>query len=136
MDIKQHIETIKSDLEMFEDDLDKYEYIIELGKELEPLEEKYKTDAFKVQGCMSSVWMICKKENGLLYFLADSDAMIVKGLLSIIIQVFSGKTPETIKNADFNLLQALELKEIITPGRQNGVASMLKLIKNYSENYS
>lgn len=133
--IKARIEKIIEDLILFDNDLDKYEYIVDLGKALKPLEESFKLDAFLVEGCMSKVWLIPKLENGNIFFSADSDSVIVKGLISILIKIFNDSIPEDILTTDINELQALKLNEIISPSRQNGVYHMISKIKFYAQGY-
>jgi cysteine desulfuration protein SufE len=128
MSIEETIARIRDELDLFGEPLEKYEYIIEQGRELQPLDEAYRSDAFLVQGCQSKLWLHPYAKEGRLYFEADSDALIVKGLVQILIRIYSGRTAEEIRQSDTSLLEQLGLSEIITPGRQNGVASMLKRI--------
>jgi cysteine desulfuration protein SufE len=128
MSIEETIERIRDELNIFGEPLEKYEYIIEQGHELQPLDDAYRSDAFLVQGCQSQLWLHPYTKEGRLYFEADSDALIVKGLVQLLIRIYSGRTAEEIRRSDKGLLKQLGLSEIITPGRQNGVASMLKRI--------
>lgn len=137
MSIEKKIYKFKKDLDLFDNDLDKYEYIIDLGKELKEFNEINKKDENLVLGCTSKVWLICEKdEKGRLIFSASSDAMIVKGLVYILINIFSGLTPKEILEVDINLLKQLNLTEIITPNRQSGVVGMIKRIKEYATAFS
>ncbi len=119
-------------MELFSDDLEKYEYIIDLGKQLEKLDSCHEKDENLVQGCTSKVWLICEQNEGKLFFKANSNAMIVKGLVYILIQIFSNLKPKEILQTNLDVLKQLELHEIITPNRQSGVTGMLKRIKEYA----
>lgn len=132
MSIESRIKKIKEDLEFFEDELQKYEYIIDLGKKLDSLKEEEKTPAHIVHGCTSQVWLICNQDEGKLYFKGTSDAIIVKGLVYIILQIFSNCTIEELKEVDMDLVYELELSEVITPNRQSGIIGMIKKIKEYA----
>lgn len=132
MSIESKIESIKEDLDFFEDELQKYEYIIDLGKKLEPLDDKYKIPANIVHGCTSQVWLICEEKDGKLFFYGTSDAVIVKGLVFLILQIFSGEDKEILKNTDMDIVYELGLAEVITPNRQSGVIGMIKKIKEYA----
>ncbi|RXJ98858.1 Fe-S metabolism associated SufE [Arcobacter sp. CECT 8986] len=134
--IENKIEEIKDDLEIFDDDLQKYEYIIDLGKSLEPLEEEHKKDENLVQGCTSKVWLVCEKEDDKLIFKADSNAAIVKGLVKILLTIYSGLTPNEILQMDKQVLHELKLEEIITPNRQSGVQGMIKRINEYAKAFA
>lgn len=133
MSIKQRVEKIKEDLDFFEDELQKYEYIIDLGKKLEALDEKYKTPENIVHGCTSQVWLISEKKDGKLYLKGTSDAIIVKGLIYIILEIFSGEEIETLKNINMDIVYELGLSEVITPNRQSGVIGMIKKIKELTQ---
>lgn len=132
--IEARVEEIKEDLEFFEDELQKYEYIIDLGKKLEPLDEEHKTPKNLVHGCTSQVWLICEQKDGKLYFYGTSDAIIVKGLVYMILQIFSDSTIEELKEVDMDIIHELQLAEVITPNRQSGVIGMIKKIKEFAQN--
>jgi cysteine desulfuration protein SufE len=119
----------------FEDWEGRYSYIIDLGKKLEPLDEKYKTDYNMVVGCASQVWLISYKDNSDKYFfVADSDAYIVKGLIAILLRVFSGKTAEEIQNIDIeDFFLSLGLKQHLSPNRSNGFFAMVNKIKKLTK---
>jgi len=130
-EIKQLIE----EFEIFDDWEEKYSYIIELGKKLPKLKPNQKTDINKVSGCVSQVWLVHETINDVLYFYADSDALIVKGLLAIVIKIYSGKTREEIIQIDFmNIFKRLDLKNNLTPSRSNGLFSVIKKIQAISKN--
>ena len=133
MSIEERIEEFKSDLELFDDELEKYQYIIDLGKKLKDLEEKEMNDENLVQGCTSKVWLLKEEINGKLIFKANSNASIVKGLVYIITTIFSNESKKTINSFDTNILDSLNLTEIITPNRQSGVQGMIKKIKEYAK---
>ena len=133
MNTLEAIETISSELMLFDDVMDRYEYIIDIGKQLGHLDEKYKTEQYRVQGCQSQVWLHAYEKEGRIYFEADSDALIVKGLVQLLIRIYSGHTAREILDTDSSELKALGLSEIISSGRQNGIASMLKRIYAYAK---
>ncbi|WP_323591727.1 SufE family protein [Aliarcobacter butzleri] len=130
--IEQRVEDIKDDLDFFDDELAKYEYIIDLGKKLEEFDEKDKTPENIVHGCTSQVWLTCENKDGKLYFYGTSDAIIVKGLVYMILQIFSGSTIQELKDVDMDIVHELNLSEVITPNRQSGVIGMIKKIKEYA----
>ncbi len=132
MSIENRVKDIKEDLDFFEDELQKYEYIIDLGKKLDSLDDEYKVPAHIVHGCTSQVWLICEEKDGKLYFKGTSDAIIVKGLVYMILKIFSDSTIEELKDADMDIVYQLELNEVITPNRQSGIIGMIKKIKEYA----
>lgn len=134
MSIKDVVKDIKDDLDFFDDELEKYEFIIDLGKKLEPFDEDDKKDEYLVQGCTSLVWLICEEKDNKLYFKGTSDAIIVKGLVYIILKIFSGREAKEINDMDLDILKDLNLTEVITPNRQSGVQGMIKKIKEYAQN--
>ena len=129
-------EEIISEFEMFDDWMDKYEYIIDLGKELEefPIEEK--KDANLIRGCQSQVWLIAKEEGGRMFYKADSDAIITKGLVSLMVRMLSGAKLEEIINSDMGFVNSIGLKEHLSPSRSNGLLSMIKQMKIYALAYA
>ena len=126
-------EQIIEEFSMFDEWLDKYEYIIELGKNLPVFHEEQKTDEKLIKGCQSRVWLDWKLEDGLLYFTADSDAIITKGIISLLISVYSGRTPKKIADDDFLFIEQLGLRENLSPTRANGLASMIDTIKRIAQ---
>jgi cysteine desulfuration protein SufE len=114
---------------------DKYEYIIDLGKRLPPLDPKYKTDENRVRGCQSSVWLVANYENGKLFYQADSDALIVKGLISMLIRVLSGKTPDEIIEAKLDFIREIGMTTHLAQTRSNGLLNMVKQMKHYALAY-
>lgn len=136
MSIEEKQQEIIGDFSYLEDWMDKYELIIEMGKELPPMNEEDKTDQNIIKGCQSRVWIKPTFENGVINFSADSDALITKGLVSLVLKVLSGHTPEEIKEADLHFVNAIGLSSHLSPTRSNGLLSMLKQIKNYAIAYS
>jgi cysteine desulfuration protein SufE len=135
MTIKEKQDTLIEDFEVFNDWMDKYEYIIQLGKDLPPIEEQYKTEDNLIKGCQSRVWLHADFKDGKLYFTADSDALITKGLVSMVVGVLSGHTPKEIVDADIYFIDAIGLRSHLSPTRSNGLLSMLKQIKLYAVAY-
>ena len=129
MSLEESKQSIIDDFSMFDEWLDKYEYIIELGKKLDSFLENKKTDDRLIKGCQSRVWLDWEVKNGKLYFTADSDAIITKGIISLLISVYSGRSAEEIAGDDFSFLEKLGLKENLSPTRANGLESMVETIK-------
>ena len=122
------------DFSMYDEWLDKYEYLIELGKNLETPNESSKIDSNLIRGCQSRVWLDSKVEGGRIYFKADSDAIITKGIISLLISIYSGRTPAEIAKDDFGFIEKIGLKENLSPTRANGLAAMIQRIKELAEN--
>ncbi len=135
MTIQQTQDEIIADFELFGDWMDKYEYIIQLGKELPMIEEQYKTDDNLIRGCQSRVWLHTEFKDGKLLFTADSDAVITKGLISLVIKVLNGQTPKAIIESDLYFIDAIGLSSHLSPTRSNGLLSMVKQIKLYALAY-
>jgi cysteine desulfuration protein SufE len=114
---------------------EKYEYIIDLGKKLPPLEEQYKLDENKVRGCQSTVWLVAENRDGKVFYKAESDAVIVKGLISMLIRVLSGQTPEQILQARLKFIEEIGMTTHLAQTRSNGLLSMVKQMKNYALAY-
>jgi len=131
--IETRVEEIVEELSLFDDELGKYEYLVDTGKALTPLSEDEKEDKYLIQGCTSQVWLICEEKAGKLIFRGDSNTVIVKGLAALIINIFSDLTPKEIVDFDMDRLAVLGLSEIITPNRQNGLKSMIERIKTYAQ---
>lgn len=134
------IQEIESDIidefACYEDWLDKYAYIIELGKDCPVIEEKDKTEANLIKGCQSRVWLSCEHRDGLLWFKADSDAVITKGIICLLIRALNGQAPKDILAADLHFIDEIGLKEHLSPTRSNGLTSMVKQIKMYAVAFS
>ena len=129
MSLEESKQSIIDDFSMFDEWLDKYEYIIELGKKLDSFPENKKTDDRLIKGCQSRVWLDWEVKDVKLYFTADSDAIITKGIISLLISVYSGRSAEEIAGDDFLFLEKLGLKENLSPTRANGLESMVETIK-------
>ena len=114
---------------MYEEWLDKYEYLIELGKSLKDYPEAAKTDDKLIKGCQSRVWLDYRVDEGRIYFNADSDAIITKGIISLLIGIYSGRTPQEILSSDFSVVEKIGLKENLSPTRANGIVSMIAKIR-------
>jgi len=127
---------IVEEFELFDDWTDRYEYIIDLGKKNPPLPNKFKVEDNIIKGCQSQVWLISTFENGLVHFQADSDAIIVKGLVSLLIRVLSGHTPEEISGADLFFINKIGMTSHLAQTRSNGLLSMVKQMKFYGLAYS
>ena len=123
---------IIEDFEMFEDWVQKYEYLIDLGKELVPIEEKYKIEDNLIRGCQSRVWLHTEKQDEKIIYTADSDAIMTKGIIAILIRVLSNQTAAEIISADLSFIDAIGLKEQLSATRANGLVSMIKKMKLYA----
>ncbi len=119
----------------FDDWMDKYQLLIDLGNEQAPLDEKYKTESNLIDGCQSRVWLQCDYVDGKLMFSAESDALIVKGIVALLIRVFSGHTPQEIIDAEVYFIDEIGLKDHLSPTRSNGLLAMMKQIKMYAVGY-
>ena len=124
--------SIVEEFSVFSDWMDKYEYLIELGKSMPLIDEKDKTEEHLIKGCQSRVWLACKPENGRLRFSADSDAIITKGIISLLLKVYDNQTPADILAANEDFIEAIGLKENLSPTRANGLVSMIATIKAYA----
>jgi cysteine desulfuration protein SufE len=132
MTIPEKQQKIVEAFSFLEDWMDKYEYLIELGKNLPPLEAQSKQDKNLIKGCQSRVWLDVSRENGKLFFKADSDALITKGIISLLVHVFSGHTPGEILDSNMDFIEKIGLKEHLSPTRANGLLSMIQQIQMYA----
>ncbi len=132
MTIQEIEKEIIDEFSVFDDWMDKYAYLIELGSGLEGMDEAHKTEENLIKGCQSRVWFHADMKDGLLYFTADSDAIITKGIAGLLIRVFSGQKPEDIVNADLHFIDEIGLTQHLSPTRSNGLLSMVKQIKMYA----
>jgi cysteine desulfuration protein SufE len=126
---------IVEEFSLFDNWEDKYEYIIDLGKKLEPLSLEYKIDENKIKGCQSQVWLVADEREGRIFFKADSDAIIVKGLVNMLIRVLSGHTPQEIIDAKLDFINKIGMTNHLAQTRSNGLLSMVKQMKNYALAY-
>ena len=136
MTIKEIENQIIEEFAIFDDWMDKYEYIIELGKSVPTIQENQKVEENLIKGCQSRVWLSCRVEEGKLYFAADSDAIITKGIISLLIRVYNGQTPADILANELSFIGAIGLQENLSPTRANGLVSMIKQIKIYAMAYN
>lgn len=135
MTINEAQDEVVEEFEDFTDWMDKYQMLIDLGNELESLDEKYKTDNNLIDGCQSRVWVQCDYVDGKLVFTAESDALIVKGIIALLIRVLSGHTPQEILDADLYFIDKIGLKDHLSPTRSNGLLAMIKQIRVYALAY-
>ena len=133
--IEETQEDIIEDFSLFDDWEGKYEYLIDLGKKLQPLDDQYKLEENIIKGCQSTVWLVSEFKNGKVFFKADSDAIIVKGLVSMLIQVFSGHMPDEILNANLHFIKEIGMMSHLAQTRSNGLLAMIKQMKNYALAY-
>ena len=134
--IEEKINYYKESLDLFDDGMDKYKFLIDQAKNAKNFPEEYRNDSFKVSGCQAQVWLVPQLKENILSFYYDSDAFISKGMVTILCDIYGDRNPVEIKNSDFNMLNILELDTLLTPGRRNGVYSMLEKIKEYAKSYS
>lgn len=134
--INQLQDEIIEEFEGFDDWMDRYAYIIELGNAMPPLDEKYKTADNLIDGCQSRVWLQADCEDGVVSFSADSDALIVKGIVSLVVRVLSGHTPQEILDADLYFIEAIGLRDHLSPTRSNGLLAMVKQARAYALAYA
>lgn len=132
MTIKEKQEEIIEEFALFDEWMEKYQYIIDLGKDLPIIDEKYKVEENLIKGCQSKVWLHAELVDGKIIFTADSDAIITKGIVGLVISVFSGHTPKEIIDADLFFIDKIGLQEHLSPTRSNGLLAMLKQIKMYA----
>ncbi|MDP5061989.1 MAG: SufE family protein [Maribacter sp.] len=135
MEIKEIQEEIIDEFSMFDDWMQRYEYMIDLGKSLPLINEEFKTDDNIIKGCQSKVWVHAELEDNKLVFTADSDAIITKGIIAILIRAFSNQKPQAILDADTQFIDEIGLKEHLSPTRANGLVSMIKQLKLYAVAY-
>ncbi|MBO7288033.1 MAG: SufE family protein [Bacteroidales bacterium] len=133
MTIKEIQDSIVEEFSMFDDWMDRYSMLIEMGKDCPMIDAQYRNDNYLINGCQSRVWLHAKMEDGKVYFSADSDAVITKGIINLLIKVLSGQTPKDIVEADMSFLDEIGLKEHLSPTRSNGLLSMVKQMMLYAE---
>jgi cysteine desulfuration protein SufE len=135
MTINEQQDEIISEFSDFDDWMDRYQLLIDMGNEQKPLDEKYKTEDNLIDGCQSRVWLQCDEREGKLFFIAESDALIVKGIITLLIKVLSGHTPDEILDADLYFIEKIGLKEHLSPTRSNGLLAMVKQMRMYALAY-
>ncbi len=136
MTIKEIQDSIVEEFSMFDDWMDRYAMLIEMGKDCPMIDAQYRNDNYLINGCQSRVWLHAKMEDGKVYFSADSDAVITKGIINLLIKVLSGQKPSDIIAADMSFLDEIGLKEHLSPTRSNGLLSMVKQMMLYAEVFS
>lgn len=132
MTINEAQDEVIEEFSDFTDWMDKYQLLIDLGNEQKPLDDKYKTESNLIDGCQSRVWLQADYEDGKIYFTAESDALIVKGIIALLIRVLSGHTPQEILDTDFYFIDRIGLKDHLSPTRSNGLLAMVKQIRMYA----
>lgn len=132
MTIKELQDNVIEEFSAFDDWMDKYALLIDLGNSLPPLEEKYKTESNLIEGCQSRVWLQADYEDGKILFKGESDAVIVKGIVSLLINIMSGHTPQEILDTDLYFIEKIGLKEHLSPTRSNGLVAMVKQMRMYA----
>ena len=135
MSINETQDEIIDEFSVFEEWLDKYEYLIELSRELPAIDEKNRNDRFLIKGCQSRVWVDAELKDGKIYYTADSDAIITKGIIALLIRVMNGRTPDEIIDSDLYFIDRIGLKENLSPTRANGLLAMIKQMKLYALAY-
>ncbi len=135
MTINELQDEVIEEFEDFTDWMDKYQMLIDLGNELAPLDEKYKTEQNLIDGCQSRVWIQCDCQDGVLIFTADSDALIVKGIIALLLKVLSGHSPKEILDTELYFIDRIGLREHLSPTRSNGLLAMVKQIRAYAVAY-
>ena len=136
MSINEIQDEIIEEFSGFDDWMDKYQLLIDLGNDLEPLDEKFKTEQNLIDGCQSRVWLVADFTDGIISFRAESDALIVKGIVALLIRVLSGHTPQEILDADLYFIEEIGLKEHLSPTRSNGLVAMVKQMRSYALAFS
>lgn len=133
MSIQEKVEGYKKTLSLFPNPQEKYQYLIEQAKKSEDFPAELRIDEFKVNGCQSQVWLVPEEKDNKLYFKSDSDALIAKGLVTLIASIYSDEAPKDIVNSEIDLMEEFELGVILSPARRNGAFSMLKTIREFSQ---
>ena len=133
--IEEKINYYKESLDLFDEGMDKYKFLIDQAKNAKNFPEEYRNDTFTVSGCQAQVWLVPQLKENKLSFYYDSDAFISKGMVTILCDIYGDRNPSEIKNSDFSMLNTLDLDTLLTPGRRNGVYSMLEKIKEYANSY-
>lgn len=136
MTIEEIQKNIVEEFSVFDDWMDKYNYLIELGRDLDPMEEKYRKGDYLIEGCQSKVWLYPELREGKVFFKADSDAIITKGIVALLVKVISGRTPEEIIDADLFFIDQIGLRQNLSPTRSNGLLAMVKQMKLYAIAYN
>lgn len=133
MDINEKINKYQSILSMFSDNNERYKFLIDLARKAQPFPEEFRLENFKVRGCMSQVWLVPKLEEGVVKYFSDSDAMIVKGTVTLVSDIYSGHTAQEIVDNNKNLMEELDLGNILSMNRRNGAYNMLSMVKEHAK---
>ena len=136
MSIEEKIEKYVDSLNFFEETMEKYKFLLDQGKKSPTFPEEFRQDNFKVKGCQSQVWVVPIFKESILSFHTDSDAFITKGMITILADIYGDNSPQDILKSDFELIKRFKLDTLLTPGRTNGVNSMLNEIKRYAETFA
>jgi len=136
MTIEEIQQKIIEEFSLFEEWIDKYSYLIELGNQLKPLDPEHKNEQNLIKGCQSRVWLVAEKKDGKIYFRGESDAVIVKGLVALLVQVYSGHTPKEIMESNLHFIEDLGLTRHLSPTRSNGLLAMIKQMRLYAVAYN
>jgi len=135
MSISEVEQEIIDEFSLFDDWMEKYEHLIEMGKRLSAIEDEYKNEEHRVRGCQSNVWLRAYQENGRVYYKADSDAIITKGMIALLLRVLSGQPPQDIENAELKFIDEIGMKEHLSSQRSNGLEAMIRHIRQYAKNF-
>lgn len=135
MSISEVEQEIVDEFSLFDDWMEKYEHLIEMGKRLPAIEDEYKNEEHRVRGCQSNVWLRAYQENGRVYYKADSDAIITKGMIALLLRVLSGQPPQDIENAELKFIDEIGMKEHLSSQRSNGLEAMIRHIRQYAKNF-
>lgn len=136
MTIEERQVEVVEEFELFDDWMDKYEYIIELGKKLPLIDEKFKDEPHLVKGCQSRVWLHVQERDGILHFTADSDAVITKGIIALLIRVINDQPAKDVADANLHFIEEIGLKQHLSPNRSNGLVSMVQRMKRFALAYA
>lgn len=134
--LEQIQEEIVSEFEIFDDWMDRYNFLIELSRDLPKIDPKYKSNEYSIKGCQSKVWLNAELKDGSVFYTADSDAIITKGIISLLIRILSGRQPKEIMNAELTFIEKIGLRENLSPTRANGLLAMIKQMKLYAIAYN
>jgi cysteine desulfuration protein SufE len=132
MTLKETQDEIIEEFRIFDQWMDKYQYLIDISKDLPPLDPKYKTNEYVIEGCQSKVWLYAEMDNDVIRYVADSDAIITKGIIALLVRVLSGRKPDEVKDADLYFIEQIGLRENLSPTRANGLLAMIKQMKLYA----
>ncbi len=132
MTLKETQDEIIEEFRIFDQWMDKYQYLIDISKDLPPLDPKYKTNEYVIEGCQSKVWLYAEMDNDVIRYVADSDAIITKGIIALLVRVLSGRKPDEVKDADLYFIEQIGLRENLSPARANGLLAMIKQMKLYA----